>query len=236
MTRIQMCGRLIGLLLCVVTAALFSTIPAEANLLQNASFEVGPGGLGILPTDWVITNPSPDTFGPSATLPGPPYFGTTATAHDGTRWVAAYDGFPETFGQTLTSPLTPGQDYLFSAWLMGPDSTIFFDGDYEVWLGPSSSGGTQLMGSVLPTTGPNVWEFRSMTFTAPVNAASLPFLELRPYATTVDAYVGLDSVSLVATSSVPEPSTRVLGAMGLVAFSVIVLRRASVLQRNRALR
>ena len=195
---------------------------AKANVLLNASFELGPGSLGILPTDWIITNPSPDTFGPAAALPGPPYFDTGDTAHDGDRWVAAYDGFPETFGQTLSSTLTPGQKYQFSAWLLGPDSTIFFDGGYDVWLGPSTSGGTQFMGSLAATTGPNTWEYRSMTFTAPGNAASLPFLELRPYATTVDGYVGIDSVMLVA---IPEPSGLLLTCLATLWIGLLRMAR-----------
>jgi hypothetical protein len=39
---------------------------ASANLITNASFELGPGGVAVMASDWNIRSNTPDIFGPFA--------------------------------------------------------------------------------------------------------------------------------------------------------------------------
>jgi hypothetical protein len=207
-----------------VSVILVMGTTARANLFSNPSFEIGPGGTGILPTDWDIRTNSPDTFipggGPLGRDPTPMY-GATAVAHHGDRWVGAYGGqtYFETFGQTLASTLTPGQAYVLSGWLLENDAVFSVgNGGYEVWLGTATTEDV-FLGAFAPTTGPGAWQSRSFNFVAPATAASLPVVIFRPYAAPgyADAWPGLDSLDL---DVVPEP-----GAAGLLAVGALVCLR-----------
>jgi hypothetical protein len=209
-------------------AMVMTVTPAHAvNLFTNSSFEIGPGGTGILPTDWDIRSASPDTYipggGPLGRDPATIY-GAASTAEDGVRWVGGYagggQGAFESFGQTLGSTLVPGQTYDLSGYLLENDAVFTVgNGGYEVWLGTATTDNV-LLGVLAPTTGPGVWHFRSFTFVAPPTAASLPVVAFRPYAAPgyIDAWPGLDSVRL---ELVPEPTSAAIIALG----SLVFLRR-----------
>jgi hypothetical protein len=100
-------------------------------------------------------------------------------------------------------------------------------GGFEVWLGTATTTDV-LLGTLAPTTGPGAWDFRSFTFTAPVNAASLPVLIFRPFVAPSDleAWPGIDSVSL---EQVPEPETLAFLVLGALAADRI--RRRSMSNR-----
>src|SRR5262245_2175534 len=94
-----------------------------ANLIQNPSFEQTPcstpcnQGQGVMPSNWLILNVTPDTWSNDGSYGLPPdAFGdfTGATAQDGIRWVAGWSLAVEIFGQALASPLVPGQQYTLS--------------------------------------------------------------------------------------------------------------------------
>ncbi|MGD9857101.1 MAG: hypothetical protein AB7U20_19310 [Planctomycetaceae bacterium] len=207
--------------------------PACAALLSNPSFETVPdssAGQGLLPSDYfnagniglgADTYSSDDSYGLS-----PGAFGNFpgAAALDGIRFVAGAENpgnFNEAFGQTLSVPLMPGSSYTFTASIRERLGGGFVSGGYELLLSPSTAfddAGAMSLGLLDPTTGLDDWEFRSLTFLAPANALSLPNFILAPYsASSGEAYIAIDDLSLALTQAVPEPSSLALGACALAA-------------------
>ena len=102
---------------------------ASANLVVNGGFELGPPlggtpvGHGDLPTPWTSSAPlnfliSYDTWENTGTTGVPPNFASLFTgvvAPEGVRWAGGFDF--EELGQLLQTPLTPGQEYTFSAYV-----------------------------------------------------------------------------------------------------------------------
>ena len=209
---------------------------ANANLIRNASFEDIPGaftGQGIMPSEWITTNSSPDTYSNNGTYGLFPSDGsaggnfTGVTAQDGIRWVAGWSTQPENFGQNLTSTLIGDQSYTLSSYLIqAKRSDLDHFGGYEVYLTSGSTSNTgELLGSIGPTTNSNDWEFSSLTFIAPTDSSILPFLLFKPYGDILGgAYPGLDNLNLSVTSigAVPVPAAVWLfgtALIGLVGFS-----------------
>jgi len=206
------------------------------NLLLNPSFEDNPGGTGqgILPSNWLVSNVTPDTYsndGSYGLSPGD--FGNFpgVTAFDGIRWVAGWSSAgQERFGQTLAAPLTPNTKYDFSAYLhQAFRADLNFPGGYNLYL-TSAFNSNPLTGEFLGffgVTSVNSWEQFSLSFTAPSNADTLPFLMFAPIVTGAgSAYPGLDKVSLTAASTgVPEPATLTLLLAGLGVLGVAVRRK-----------
>ncbi len=213
-------------ILGVLILASFTTC-ANANLIRNPSFETIPGlntGQGILPSEWIVMNSSPDTYSNDGSYGLSPSFSgnfSGVTAHDGDRWVAGWSNVSggERFGQFLSSTLTGGQDYTFSSYLIqAKRSDLDHTGGYELYLtdftGDISTGA--LLGSIGPTTNSDDWEFSSLTFTAPGNANSLDLLIFKPFGDSFGhAYPGLDSVDL-SLASVPVPAAVWLMGSGLI--------------------
>jgi PEP-CTERM motif len=200
---------------------------AHANLITNASFEDVPGsaiGQNLMPSDWIRTSVTPDTYSDDGSYGLPPdAFGnfTGVTAYDGKRWVAAWSAAgQETFGQWLGTSVVAGQEYDFSGWLQQAlRADINFSGGYEIYLTDTPGVKTEYLGFLGSTTSAGAgWEEYSFTFTATDIMEGLGFLEFAPIVTagTGAAYPGLDLVSLTVVSSVPEPGTLWLLLPGLV--------------------
>ncbi len=182
---------------------------AQANLLRNPSFEMIPGpqqGEGLMPSEWVIISVTPDTYSDDGSYGLPPNaFGNFSgvVARDGLRWVAAWGTTTaEMFGQQLSSPLLPGQAYRITGWLHQALRTDLANpGTYELLLStvPPNPETAVALGRFVPTTGP-VWEARSLTFTAPPDSTSRPWLVFRPIPTgaVMSTYPALDALSLDA--------------------------------------
>ena len=200
----------------ILTTALFIffATSANANLIRNASFETVPNannGQGIMPSDWISTNVTPDTYSNDGSYGlGPAANGnfTGATAFDGIRWVAAWSLAAERFAQVLTAPLVGGQTYDFSAYLLqAVRGDLDHVGGYALYLTSDASGDISsgaLLGSIGPTTDSDDWEFASLTFVAPDDADSLPVLVFSPLENgSGGVYPGLDKISLTA---VPVPA------------------------------
>jgi hypothetical protein len=112
-----------------------------------------------------------------------------------------FGGLSEAFSQQLATTLAPNEPYTFSGYVIQatrPDLDI--PGAYDILLNSTNSlAGAVLVATLDPTTNSNNWEFRSETFTSPANAASLPWIIFRSYASGPGAsYPGLDNASLTA--------------------------------------
>ena len=229
---------------------------ADATLITNGSFESVPSsatGSGLIPTGWFHTNPaSPagsraDTFsndGSYGLAPGATIFDSFigASAHDGIRWVAGVSASShsatnmtvagEAFGTALTQTLIAGESYQLDAFLYrNTDVNIqSFDkpGGYQLFLSGTTNGtGAVLLGALgMVTT--NSWQARSLTFSAPSDAASRPYLIFVPYWVSnpfgsgfANSYIGIDDVSLVSLSTpVPAPAGLILALSGLATLTL----------------
>lgn len=216
----------ISLISLVLSILLVKATVSNGNLIRNPGFEDVPEGYlygqGLMPSEWITVNMTPDTYSedgsygllPEAEVsvlnPGSNFTGVTA--QEGIRWVAGGSKHPETFGQLLTTPLSPSQQYEFSGYMIqAKRADIDNPGGYELWLAADNdTPATGYLGRLEPTTDSDEWEFRTLTFTAPQDADNLPFLLFVPYDTgTGSAYPGLDSVMLV-----PEPATVLFIGLG----------------------
>ncbi len=180
---------------------------AVVNLLRNPSFEIVPGpqqGQGLLPTDWVMIALTPDTFSNDGSYGLPPHaFGyfPGVVARDAIRWVAALaTTTAEMFGQQLSSPLLPSQNYRLTGWLhQAPRADLANPGSYEFLLATSSTTpqSAVVLGRFPSTTQPQ-WERRTLQFTAPADATSRPWLVIRPVptGTVASVFPGLDGLIL----------------------------------------
>ena len=202
------------------------------ELLRNPSFEAVPGNQAAdLPSEWVVTYLSPDTYSNDGSFGLPPsYLGNFSgvTAQDGIRWVAAWSSANEQFGQLLTTPLIPGEPYTVSGYLhqaVRPD--LANSGGYNIHLvlDPNSSlADGVLLGQIGPTVSATDWEGFTLQFDAPANADVLPFLLFQPFGDS--AYPGLDNLSLrTRVATVPDAgSTVTLFALSLAGLAWIQRR------------
>ncbi len=182
--------------------------PNTGNLLRNPSFETASVivlGQGVVPDEWMVVLPSPDTYSNDGSFGLPPNgFGnfTGVVAQDGLRWVAGWNGLPETFGQVLTSSLTPGARYRLEGY-MHPAirGDITSDGTYVVSLADGVGlAQTSVLGRFGYTNSVS-WQHRVFEFVAPPEAEQLPLMHFVPTSTIGYSYPGLDNLLLVQTSS-----------------------------------
>jgi hypothetical protein len=190
------------------------TTTSNVNLIRNPSFEDTPcttpcnQDQAVMPSEWLSLNVTPDTYSNDGSYGLPPNgFGnfTGATAQDGIRWVAGWSAIPEIFGQVLTAPLTPGEEYTLSAYLrkaVRPD--LANPGTYQVELWNSTVVATAnkvVIGSFQPLIdNQSAWEIRSLTFIAPPEVATHSVLAFRPLDSGAGtAYPGFDNVVLCAS-------------------------------------
>ncbi|MEX2171947.1 MAG: hypothetical protein WD851_21685 [Pirellulales bacterium] len=229
-------NRFRALPLCVSFGLISSVVTvdsARANLVINGGFELGaplggsPAGHGDLPSPWTSSAPlnfliSYDTWENTGTTGIPPNTAalyTGVVAPEGVRWAGGFDF--EEMGQLLQSPLTPGQEYTFSAFVRSSHGR---EGSFEIWLGTSVNTYTTQVAILPPNTGfVDGWELQTAIFIAPANVASTPWLTFKSYQSDPEfgngTYMGIDDVRLVAT---PEPATIVLWSLAFVGITGIV--------------
>jgi Thrombospondin type 3 repeat len=183
---------------------------ARANLLRNPSFEQTPcvtpcnRDQGFMPSDWLTLNVTPDTYSNDGSYGLPPSgFGnfTGATAQDGIQWVAGWSAAVEIFGQILTTPLIPGQEYTLSAYLReAVRGDLAHPGTYqiELWEAANMAADKIVVGSFQPLiANQDAWELRTLAFTAPTGADTHPVLAFRPLGSGAgSAYPGIDNLVL----------------------------------------
>ncbi|MCA9285853.1 MAG: hypothetical protein KDA22_11590 [Phycisphaerales bacterium] len=185
------------------------SVAADGNLLRNPGFEDTPNpaqGQGLMPSEWVSLNQTPDTYSNDGSYGLPPEAADNFTgtlAHGGIRWIAAWSAAFEIPAQLLTSPLTPGETYRLSAYLHQANRIdLAFPGAFEIRLGNAGRVGDAIaVGTWAPTETEDEWEYRSLEFVAPESASELPYLMLVPYAANLgSAYPGIDDIELVQFS------------------------------------
>jgi len=213
---------------------------ASANLIKNSSFEdvsSAATGQGIMPSEWVKVNVSPDTYSNDGSYGLAPYnFNnfTGVTAYDGIKWVAGWsEAGQERFGQNLTATLSEGSEYTMSGFLHQANrSDLNNPGGYELYLTdfsydlPSSGEYLGFLGQTSSVA--DGWLEYSFVFTATTEMADLSFLMFAP--TGPNAYPGLDNVSLTV-SAVPAPAAIWLlgfGLIGLIGLTKYKKRNVSV--------
>ena len=210
----------------LTTFALAIAVGAQANLIQNGSFESVPGpatGAGLLPNNWIAGFGAPNTFSNDGSYGLSPSFGNLfldTVAQDGIRFVGGASTEPDEVAQLLSAPLVEGERYRLSGWIHRSSSTSMpDDGSFVVSI-RSTTDAERVLGTFDATTSYE-WQFRSFEFTAPTNSANLPLLVFSPISSSfTGAYMGLDNVNLEV---VPEPGT--LLALGLGALILVRQRR-----------
>jgi len=205
--------RVVSAILLALCAAPIGAHAGE-NLLRNPGFEDVPDNTqtqGIMPLEWLLIFSSPDTYSNDGSYGLPPTTGgnfTGVTAHEGIRWIAGWTLAGETPGQLLTNPLTPGERYRISAYLhQGQRADFAFPGAYEILLNDGPDLLTPVsLGAWPQTETSDQWEFRTLTFVAPEDAATLPYLLLQPYFGDVGsaAYPGIDCIELTRVTCIAD--------------------------------
>ena len=185
-------GKNMKLLKLVAVGALFAVVTAtgaQANLLTNGSFETGDF------TGWTGSNNFEDT----EVVTGPFYVYTVA--EDGTHYaVLGPVGADGALSQTVSD--TSGQVLNLTYWLAGVgDSPADFD---ATWNGSVISGSSETNYN----SGGNYTEF---SFDVAATGSDTLAFNFRDD----PAYMAFDNVSLVSTTSVPEPFTLSLFGAGL---------------------
>ncbi len=206
---------------------------AHANLFVNSGFESGTvtsSGFGSVPDPWIGTGSYADTYDDTGITAmskmegfGTPELMNGVLAYEGHRYLGAhtpYSGYsPDGFAQLLATPLTIGNSYSVSAYMLADDRGAFggiFVGlgaidVFGIWQGQRTYVGRLAANSVGMT-----WERRSFTFVA---EQRFEYLDFNGNLDSPSAYMGVDSVELVG---VPEPST--WASLG-VAVALLVPRR-----------
>lgn len=163
-----------------------------------ATSEVGQLGEGLVPAPWIPVLLTPDTYSTDGKFGLDPSANgnfTGVTPYAGVRWAAAWGSADERFGQILTAPLTAGKKYVLSLFLrMAVRADLAVDSTYAVGLAVQAAPTTDVVevGTFAKVTTGGSWQARSITFTAPTDAANRKLLVFR----SVTGYAGMDDVSL----------------------------------------
>ena len=209
-------------ILAAVTAC-FGVCSAQANLLNNGSFEtaigcdgpVAPGSVTTL-AGWTVVSGNIDNFSRTC-------FNTVPADGD---WAIDLTGTAA--GKiTQTVATQAGQSYTLGFWFGGNPGIS----NYSFSDGPIKSMNVLLDGSFLAyfsvdTTGkidtadPS-WSYKTLNFVADSNSTSIAFQSLDTYG-AFGPY--LDGVSLDVTTPVPEPETYALMLAGLAVVAAAAKR------------
>ena len=192
---------------------------ANANLIVNGSFEVGPD-----PVSWLtLSSGSTDIVGWEVTREGVDYKGTYWVASDGDRSLDL-DNSPGFGGIMQTFTTTPGADYLVT-FDMAANPWRGFDDPVIRYMRVEVNAAGQSADFSFDVTGHNIasmgWATHSWQFTANSNSTTIEFYSLDTLQAGYSGNCGptLDNVSVV----VPEPATVAL--LGLGALSLIHRRK-----------
>lgn len=222
--------------------AVASPLQAQTNLIVNGSFEQNPVGAPNNYGDWIRLNPG-STFLTGWTVgafgSGPVYgvdwhlgTGTPRPAQDGLRMIDLnIDGTggqgsgQGTISQTFAT--ATNSRYTLSFWMAGPSSASQGGTLNPRQVVVDISGSPPLVFEV-PASDPTVttWYRKELTFTATTAATTLMFAP--PSGTGANGYWGafLDNVSVTQATVVPEPSTYLLMATGLLLMGVVTRVRS----------
>ena len=191
--------------LIIAAALVVSPIAANADFI-NGSLE-GQVGAGQVPAGWSINSITPDTT--SATNQPFTFNVNPGDSPDGGTWVALARNTNvfESFGQTVAG-LIVGTTYEISYYVtntgccsggFSADAEILVDVDLtNVFTGTTR-------------TQDGTWYQEAFNFTATAASHRFDFY----LATGLNAYMGIDGISMVA-SDVPEPGTLALLGIGLI--------------------
>lgn len=208
------------LLIPIAGLALAGTANAQ---LTNTGFDVGfvaSGGQAELPAPWSSTGPgntfiSFDTWDHTNANGLAPAFAnvfTGVTAATGTRWAGGWNF--EDMHQLMGFTLTPGQQYTISAFVHAANANAsFLPGGFQFALATTPTSTPTVVATFPVVNWASGWVLQSATFTAPANAATLPYFLPQAYSSNsaVNTYVGIDDVRLTL---VPAPGTLALLGLG----------------------
>jgi hypothetical protein len=216
--------RLLAVSITAMVAAIGTSAAQTANLLTNGSFEdttnfVDQGndtmdldvGSTAMP-GWIVSGSHYLSWiGPSNP------FGLTASPNGGSYFLdltGYITGGPYS-GVSQTIPTQTGATYLLAFDLGSSPQEGLQDG-VEVSAGSATASFTTTNNG----TQNNLWEPEALSFTA-----TSPITTISLIGNSGTNYIGLDNVSVVQTTPVPEPSTCSMIAIGGVALLGIMLRK-----------
>jgi hypothetical protein len=212
----------------LVLILLVAPSQARAESIINGSFEMGspqPSGSGIsLPsgsttiTGWtVIGGPQVLQDGLAWLSNGNPFLVSTPFGNNFLDLTGYRDTAPY-FGITQTIPTVANQAYTLTFDLGVLQGSPIYSGP----IGVTAMAGTasSAISNFNPSGTGNIWQQFSLNFTATGSTTPISFL-----GTQGNEYIGLDNVSVNPSSVVPEPSSIVLGSIGIVVLGCFIRRQ-----------
>lgn len=205
-----------------ITLASFEATQA-ATLIINGSFETNGGSYTSNASSWIKDG----AYGIFDEL----QYGRTAGGQNGSWAYVPGNGYGNTgVYQVLASPLVGGQQYTLS-WYQNP---WYSNNGNDVIIGVYRGSGARDTASSYSTISldvdvvdpiANAWNLHSYTFTAVGNSTSIYFGTL----TTAGRGDGadIDSVSLMETYAIPEPSAYALFGMGAIGMLTMRKRKSA---------
>jgi hypothetical protein len=212
--------------------AIFGSLPLQADSITNGSFETpvvpvgnftnfASGSTGI--TGWTVVGATGGVSIVSGTFT---QNGILFPAENGNQWLdLTGNGINSNEGVEQTFATTSGAQYTLSFWVgnvFNPGGIFGTTSTVDVLLGGPKGTSLITATNASTTTGIQIWDQFTTTFTATGSTTTLDFLNGDPGS---DNSNGLDNVSVNpsgTTPTVPEPSTLLLlgsGSLGLLGWA-----------------